>query len=455
MIDPYPIVPFKRPLAGTLVLPGSKSITNRALILAALAKGTTRLQGALFSRDTEIMLAALDTLGFETQINTDDFSITVRGEEGSIPKKEGTLNVGNAGTAARFLTAFLALETDASYTLDGDPAMRERPMSGLLQALEGLGAASFDFHGKPGHFPFTLKAYGYKGGCVTVDASASSQILSALLLAAPAGPAAIQLIAPRVRPAYVGITLAIREAFGADATQADEVGAYLLPAINYKAPANNCYAIEPDLSAASYFLALTTIHGGQLAIPNLNPDPIQGDAQFLNILEKHGLTVQKEQSSWLLKRAIETSISEPTRELDFENFSDTFLTYAAIAPLLGGSVTLKGIGHTRYQETDRIAGMANELNKLGQLTKETKDSLRIVPNLKAMQTRALAARAEGNLLEIETYEDHRFAMSFAILGSFDLLDDGQPWLTIKDPACCGKTFPNFFSALKKLQNDSD
>jgi 3-phosphoshikimate 1-carboxyvinyltransferase len=274
------------------------------------------------------------------------------------------------------------------------------------------------------------------------------------LLAAPAGPAAIQLIAPRVRPAYVGITLAVREAFGADATQADEVGAYLLPPIKYEAPENNCYAIEPDLSAASYFLALTTIHGGQLTIPNLTRHPIQGDAQFLNVLKEHGLTAEKEESSWVLKRAIGAPINGPTRVIDFENFSDTFLTYAAIAPLLGESVTVQGIGHTRHQETDRIAGMAKELNKLGQTTEETKDSLRILPNLNAMRTQALAARKSGKLLEVETYEDHRFAMSFAILGSFDLLGDGQPWLTIKDPACCGKTFPDFFSALKKLQDDS-
>jgi 3-phosphoshikimate 1-carboxyvinyltransferase len=232
------------------------------------------------------------------------------------------------------------------------------------------------------------------------------------------------------------------------------VGAYLLPPIQYQAPENNSYAIEPDLSAASYFLALTTIHGGQLTILNLNPDPIQGDAQFLNILEEHALTVEKKQTSWVLKRAIDDQISGASRELNFENFSDTFLTYAAIVPLLGESVTLQGIGHTRHQETDRIAGMANEMNKLGQVSEETKDSLRILPDLNAMRTRAQEARKTGKLLEVETYEDHRFAMSFAILGSFDLLGDGQPWLSIKDPACCGKTFPDFFSALKKLKDDS-
>lgn len=451
MTDPLPITPFSQKLDNTIQLPGSKSITNRALILAALAEGGTRLEGALFSRDTRIMLEALTTLGFECSADQTAATITVKGEGGSIPNTSAELHVGNAGTAARFLTAFLALQVGGTYKLDGDPAMRERPMSGLLDALVALDAAEFEFHGTPGHFPFTLKAKGYNGGSATVDASASSQILSALLLAAPAGSGDVQLACPGVRPAYVAITLKMREAFGAAPVTGDANGNYSLTAINYKAPSNGTYSIEPDISAASYLLALTLIQGGKLTIPNLSPDPLQGDAHFVEVLAHHGLRVDAESNQWIANCASPEAIGRGHREIDFNPFSDTFLTYGAIAPLLDGSVRICGIGHTRHQETDRIAGMANELSKLGQLVKEEDDALTISTKPNELRARAMKARNAGGLIEIDTYEDHRFAMSFGILGSFDLIGDGKPWLAIKDPECCGKTFPDFFEALDQLR----
>lgn len=451
MLDPLPIIPFSQPLDAHLQLPGSKSITNRALILAALAKGETRLEGTLFSRDTQIMLEALKALGFECSADPATQTITVRGEGGALPNNAATIHVGNAGTAARFLTALLALHPDGTYQLDGDPAMRTRPMSGLLNALKALDAAEFEFHGEPGHFPFTMKTRGYKGGSAEVDASASSQILSALLLAAPAGSAASQLICPDVRPAYVAITLKMREAFGAETVESDDMGTYHLNNLCYQAPANGVYAIEPDLSAASYFLALTLIQGGRIQLANIGPEPLQGDARFADVLAYHGLKTSAESNRWIVERPTATlEASSDHREINFNAFSDTFLTYAAIAPLLGGSVLISGIGHTRRQETDRIAGMANELSKLGQLVKDDADSLTILPQIEELRTRALHGRASGRLLEIETYDDHRFAMSFGILGSFDLLGDGKPWLAIKDPKCCGKTFPDFFQTLDSL-----
>ena len=452
MIDPFPITPFTRPIDGTLILPGSKSITNRALILAALSQGETRLEGALFSRDTHIMLEALKTLGFKIQADPDTCSIILQGEGGHIPKKTARLEVGNAGTAARFLTALLAIEAGGCYTLDGDPAMRERPIFGLLKALTENGAARFEFHDKPGHFPFTMHAEGFKGGAVAVDASASSQILSALLMAAPAGPANVQFIAPHVRPAYIAITLAVRQAFGADPASPDEVGAYLLPAVHYTVPEGGFYSIEPDLSAASYFLALTTLHGGSLRIPNLNPDPLQGDARFVEVLQPLGLEVQQNASDWIARGQSITAFPQQATAIDFANFSDTFLTYAALSPLLGAEISIKGIAHTRKQETDRPAGMVRELQKLGQAVSQTDDSLTIKPDLNALKKCAYEARAKHQLLEIETYEDHRFAMSFAILGTYDLLEDGQPWLAIQDPLCCGKTFPDFFQTLESLRH---
>ena len=399
------------------------------------------------------MLEALKSLGFHFHADPKNNSIVIQGEAGRIPVKSANLKVGNAGTVARFLTAFLAIETSGTYTLDGDPAMRTRPIQGLLKALTESGAATFKFHEKPGHFPFTLYAQGYKGGAVAVDASASSQILSALLIAAPAGPANVQFIAPHVRPAYIAITLAVRQAFGADPTTADEVGAYLLPAVHYTAPEDGVYAIEPDLSAASYFLSLTALHGGCLKIPRLNPEPLQGDAQFTEVLKPLGLAVQKNASEWIVRGKSHKAFSQNSSTLDFSNFSDTFLTYAALSPLLGKPFTIKGIAHTRKQETDRPAGIARELEKLGQVVQQTDDSLMIKPDLPALQKQARLARETNQLLEIDTYEDHRFAMSFAILGTYDLLKDGKPWLAIKDPTCCGKTFPDFFHTLENLLHE--
>jgi 3-phosphoshikimate 1-carboxyvinyltransferase len=449
MTDPLPITPFTRPLDSSVALPGSKSITNRALILAALAEGTTHLEGALFSRDTRIMLAALEKLGFECTADEAAHTLSVQGEGGHIPSKSAELHVGNAGTAARFLTAFLALSKGGTYRLDGDPAMRERPMAGLLDALVELDAAEFEFHGEAGHFPFTLTAKGYNGGSASVDAGSSSQILSALLLAAPAGSAPVTLTAPGVRPSYVSLTHKVREAFGAAATEVDENGTYSLPAISYTSPGS--YEIEPDLSAASYFLALTMTQGGSLKIPKLGADPLQGDAHFVDVLNHHGLRVDVENNEWTVSCSNPLDIQRGHREIDFNTISDTFLTYAAISPLLGGSVRICGIGHTRHQETDRIAGMATELSKLGQLVKEEDDALTIMIKPNELRARALKARSEGRLLTVDTYEDHRFAMSFAILGSFDLLEDGEPWLAINDPSCCAKTFPNFFEVLDAVR----
>jgi len=449
--DPLPIHPLERALDSTLALPGSKSITNRALILAALSKGDVALNGALFSRDTRIMILALETLGFRITADEPGAGITVRGLGGEIPVAKATIDVGNAGTAARFLTAFLAIKSGGEYTIDGDEAMRKRPMGGLIDALTTLGAAEFNFAGEPGHFPFTMKAQGYRGGAVRVDAGASSQILSALLLSAPLG-GDVRLSCPEVRPQYVEITLKMREAFGAATVAASESGDYSLSQTNYQIGGSGEYRIEPDVSAASYFLALTLIHGGKLRIPGLSSDPLQGDAHFVEVLAHHGLRVDADPKQWTAACPAPDDIQRSHREIDFNRISDTFLTYAAIAPLLGESVRITGIGHTRHQETDRIAGMAAELSKLGQLVKEEPDALTIQPKPNELRARALKARSEGRLLCIDTYEDHRFAMSFAVLGSYDLLGDGKPWLAINDPGCCAKTFPAFFDVLDSLRD---
>lgn len=393
--DKLPIVPFTRPVRGSVTLPGSKSITNRALILAALARGTTTLHGALFSRDTHIMVAALRALGFLIVTDEKALTITIAGRGGEIPVREAKIDVGNAGTAARFLTAFVCLHPDGTYHFDGDEAMRRRPIGALLEALESQGAKA-----SARSFPFTLRTAGLRGGPVELDASESSQMLSALLMVAPhaKSPLTVKLKGEAGSKPFVTMTEAMVRQFAA-------------------APAD--YRIEGDASAASYFLALPVVTGGALTLPNYG-GPLQGDMKFSEVI---------------------AAVARDRRGLDrnFREFSDTFLTLAAIAPLLDGPTKIFGIAHTRKQETDRVAGMARELTKLGQHVIETEDSLEIHP-------RPLVPG-----VEIETYHDHRFAMSFGILGCHDLLKNGQSWLTIKDPACCVKTFPAFFDLLAGLR----
>ena len=459
MIESLSIEPFRNPISGDLSLPGSKSITNRALILAALSNtspATIHLEGALFSRDTKIMIEALESLGFALSINRAEQRISIQGLGGQIPKSSAQLHVGNAGTAARFLTALLALKEGGVYHLDGDPQMRARPMQGILETLEQLDAAQFKFKGTPYHFPFTMKTRGIQKDSAQVDARASSQILSALLLALPASGKRVSLECPDVRPAYIRVTEAVKSDFGTrdsllNHSEAIPHERYILEAQPYCGPKDNRYYIEPDLSAASYFLALTLLHGGQLSIPNMPAHPIQGDAAFAEILKKHGLEIEAREQQWILRRTPGSLDKPESVHHNFNLFSDTFLTYAAIAPLINRETRIEGIAHTRKQETDRVSAMACELKKLGQTVHETEGSLHIISNKAALVERAQQALDQGRLLSVETYEDHRFAMSFAILGSYDLIGDGRPWLSVRDPHCCGKTFPEFFTVLDSLR----
>lgn len=411
--DPLPIVPFTRPARGGLTLPGSKSITNRALILAALGRGPVTLRGALFSRDTHIMVAALRALGFEVRTDEAALTITITGRGGEIPVREARLDVGNAGTAARFLTAFVCLRPDGVYHFDGDEAMRRRPIGALLAALATQGARA-----SATAFPFTLRTAGLPGGEVELDASESSQLLSALLLVAPHArtPLTVHLRGETVSRPFVTMTERMIGQFALHPT---------------------AYAVEGDATAASYFAALARVTGGALTVDGLETGPaaLQGDVEFYRLLAARGL-VRVE------GRTVAAGPGRGGFAADFNGFSDTFLTLAALAPLLEGPTRITGIAHTRRQETDRVAGMARELAKLGQHVVETEDALEIHPRpLRADQT-------------ISTYHDHRFAMSFGILGCHDLRGDGRPWLAIGDPACCGKTFPHFFGLLEELRQKS-
>jgi len=452
-----PITPFLRPARGDAAVPGSKSLTNRAMLLAAIADGPTVLTGALFSEDTQIMAAALRRLGLDVGEDPARGEIRIVGRGGAIPVEAADLFVGLAGTAARFLTALCAAAEAGVYRLDGTPQMRKRPMRGLVEALRSLGA-DIRCPGEEGHFPLEIRAHGLRGGEVRIDASESSQMVSALLLVAPLarGPLIVEAIG-KVRMPFVEMTQRLVDAFGPNRTEgaasgpenaAEPVFRFVAGPMKLRSPGR--FAIEPDATAASYFLALPLATGGSVFLPNLRSahgQTLQGDAAFIEILMEVGATVREQDAGVIASREGPAPLRGVSR--DFSAFSDTFLTLAALSPILGGPTHITGIAHTRKQESDRIAGAARELERLGQKVVEGADSLTVEP--RPDELRRIAGLGP---VEIETYGDHRFAMSFAILGCHDLHGDGRPWIAIRNPSCCAKTFPDFFVLLEGLRQSS-
>ncbi len=452
MSPTLPITPFRTPARGVAQVPGSKSITNRALLLAALADGETLFTGALFSRDTRILIAALRTLGFEVADDETAQTIRILGLGGRIPKAQAKLHVGNAGTAARFLTAFLALAPQGIYELDGDEAMRARPMAGLLEALTGAGCRALRADGQPAtHFPFTLHTAGRLGELV-VDASASSQLLSALLMALPLSPgASVRMKGATVSEPFVVMTEKMCAQFGR-ALVSDAAGTWRCPQPGAYHAAGT-YAIEPDATAASYFIALPAVTGAGAGVrlQGYVNGGLQGDTAFADVARRCGATLTPQGSALV----VQTWTDLQGGDFDFNDFSDTFLTLATLAPLASSPTTIRNIGHTRKQETDRVLAMATELERLGVKVVPTAAELRADETLATLTIHparaALQQAAARGPVEIRTYEDHRMAMSFGVLGSYDLFGDGRPWIAIQDPACTSKTFPKFFQALEALR----
>jgi len=440
MQEPYPIPPFTQAARGSVRVPGSKSITNRALILAALSEGETVLQNCLFSQDTEIMIEALRALGFSVRSDPSRRSIAVAGESGNIPNKEAKIFVGNSGTSARFLTAFLCLAKDGDYQIDGVPQMRKRPMADLLDALVEIGA---DIESASGFAPLRIRAKGLVGGKVSIDASASSQFVSALELVAPFTQKglSIHLSDPSVRRSYIELTLEMLKQFGLPAESiATSANDYSISrAAEPLRASGSRYRVEGDASAASYFFALPLAVTGEVEIRGLAKDSLQGDIAFTKRVEEAGGYIEWSQESAIVR--YEPGAKPEAVQGSFYPYSDTFLSAAAIAPLLDGTSHISGIEHTRHQECDRVSAVAQGLIGAGQRVSETSGSLKIEPRpLKAVT--------------IETYDDHRVAMSFAILGCHDARGDGQAWLRIENPLCCEKTFPSFFTELESLRQQS-
>lgn len=449
--DPLPVLPFTRPLRNPRVcVPGSKSISNRALLLASLTNRSVRLEGLLRSEDVHWMLECLRSLGVRIDEIASD-AVVVHGCGGVFPSKQADLQVGTAGTVARLLVGVLGAQPSGRFRVDGSEAMRKRPMAGILDFLAASGS-TVRFEGKPGHLPVVIESAGIKGGKYTVDASESSQILSGILMAGALAqdPLVVELQGDTVSHPFIAMTLRMMEAFGASEVRAfkDPASFTISEPEGYHFKRDH-YRIERDATAASYFILLPLVVGGSLRVADFLRNGLQGDAAFADVAEQVGGTTHMVHTgtSHDLEVAFPHNLQHPV-SVDFNPISDTFLTLAAVAPLLKRPVLLTGIAHTRKQESDRVHAMATELRKLGQTIEESEDSLRIVPNLPNL----LEAARTG--VSIETYRDHRVAMSFAILGCRDLLENGQPWMEIRDPGCCAKTFPEFFSVLDSLREST-
>lgn len=441
MQDPYPVFPFTSPANGSVTVPGSKSITNRALIIAALAHGESVLENCLFSEDTEIMVKALQDLGFSVLPNPAEKTIRITGLGGKIPAKQANLFVGNSGTSARFLTAFCCLSADGVYTLDGVPQMRKRPIADLAETLNQLGA---DISTTNGFAPLTIRARGLKGGKATIDASSSSQFVSALIMAAPYAADGVEIVMAdtSVRRGYIDMTTEMLQQFGIPTSCIESsLESYRIAhSPNYQANPSG-YLVEGDASAASYFFALPVAVGGTVEIHGVTKNSLQGDIAFSSRMEEAGASIEWRERSAIVSFDKSAHPKGNSLSGSFYPYSDTFLTAAALAPLLDGITSIEDIAHTRHQECDRIAAMADGLQRAGQQISETEGSLAISPQ--PLQSTTVA-----------TYHDHRVAMSFGVLASFDANGNGQPWLNIEDPTCCKKTFPDFFDVLENLRQES-
>jgi 3-phosphoshikimate 1-carboxyvinyltransferase len=412
----------RRPVRGAIRPPGSKSITNRALVCAALAEGVSTLTGALDSEDTRVMIESLARLGIRVEAADERSTLKVHGCGGRIPVDRAELYIANSGTSVRFLTALVSLG-HGTYRLDGTPRMRERPIQDLLAGLAQLGvnAVSETASGCP---PVIIRADGLRGGAARVRGDVSSQFVSGLLLAGPYAdePVTLQIDGELVSRPYVDMTLSIMQSFGVSVEPANS-SRFTIPRRHYTAIE---YAIEPDASAASYFFAAAAITGGEVTVEGLSRHSLQGDIRFVDCLEQMGCEVRYE-------RDRTTVTGRPLRgiEVNMNAISDTVQTMAAVALFADGPTTITGVGHIRHKETDRIGNLAIELRKLGALVEELPDGLRITP-----------AALHG--AEIETSNDHRMAMSLSLVGL------RVPGVVILDPMCTEKTYPYFFSDLFTL-----
>ncbi len=420
---------------GTIRLPGSKSISNRILLLAALAEGDTRVIDLLASDDTAVMLAALRSLGVEWTEHREGESTVhvVKGVKGSWPNRTADLFMGNAGTAIRPLTAALAV-IGGDYKVHGVPRMHERPIGDLVDALNAAGA-DIEYTMNKGYPPLHIRGGEFKSQRLSVRGDVSSQFLTALLMVAPLmareHAVTIAVEGELISKPYIEITLNLIRRFGGVVEQ-DGWSSFTIPAgQTYKSPGT--IHVEGDASSASYFLAAGAIGRGPVRVQGVGRESIQGDVRFAQALEQMGATIVMG-DNW-----IEASASGPLKavDMDFNHIPDAAMTIAVAALYADGTTTLRNIASWRVKETDRLSAMATELRKLGATVEEGADWLSVTPPA-VLQPAA-----------IDTYDDHRMAMCFSLASLDGFIRQGAK-VRINDPKCVAKTFPEYFAAFASI-----
>lgn len=428
MTSSVEITPVTRPIVGAVRPPGSKSLTNRAFVLGALAKGITRLDGILDSDDTRVMAAALAELGFAVDVDWQNGTAAIHGGGGSIPAPHAELFLENSGTSIRFLTALCAVGR-GRYQLDGIERMRERPIGDLVDGLNQLGA-NVRCAAKDGFPPIIVESGQRLRGTASVSGATSSQFLSALLMVAPMcdGECTIRVVGNLVSQPYVSMTLRMMQDFGVVVT---ETSAHHF-LVREQAYQSRSWSVEPDASAASYFMAAAAITGGRIEIRGLNRGALQGDVKFAEALESMGCRITWAEES--------ITVAGPARltgiDLDMNEISDTAQTLAVVAVFADSPTTIRNVSHIRHKETDRVSAVVDELRRLGVRATVRDDGLQIEPG-------------PVTPASIRTYNDHRMAMSFSLIG----LRAGG--IRIENPECTAKTYPAFFDDLQAVIDASE
>jgi 3-phosphoshikimate 1-carboxyvinyltransferase len=421
--DPLLVEP-RGPLEARVRVPGSKSVTNRALLVAALADGSSELCGALASDDTDVMVASLAALGCPVDTRAEPWRVS--GSGGRLRAPTAPLFAGNSGTTARFLTAAACL-ADGPVTIDGTARMRERPIDDLTRALEQLGA-DCRIEGLRGCPPVRVAGGGLRGGEAIIDARRSSQYVSAVLLAAPYAERDVTLrFAGGVlvsRP-YVDLTLDVMRAFGARADWERDGALHVSAGARYR---GRRYAVEADASSAAYPFCAAAIAGGRVRVEGIDPRTRQPDVGILDLLERMGCRVSKG-TDWAEVRAPQDRLAGI--DVDMNALPDAVLALAVVALFAEGTTRIRNVANLRIKESDRLAALETELRKLGARARADADSLTIEP-------------APLRAAEIDTYHDHRMAMAFALAGL------RQPGVAIRDPGCVSKTWPDYFEMLAGL-----
>lgn len=425
-----------KPLRGgntyEVTVPGSKSITNRALLIGALAEGTTTLKGVLFSEDSRVFMQALKDIGFSVDVYEQEKKVTIHGLGGQLLASEGEglfrkVYVGSAGTAARFLTAFLGLSGQC-FVVEASEQMKGRPMKPLLRALEELGVR-FEFLEQPYAFPFRICGREEKNPeCVDLDIDASSQFLSALLLSGVMcrDGLTIHLTGTRNARAYVRISMKMMEEFGCQVCQLDDHTYRVMPGQSYR---GREYQIEPDVSAACYFYGIAAVTGSEVKVMHVHRETTQGDIKFIDILERMGCHVREERDGIVVTGSVSGQLKGV--HVNMSDCSDQTMTLAAMAPFADGDTVIDGVGHIRGQESDRIQGIVTELGRMGIRCEQRTDGITIHPG-------------EIRSAVVNTYDDHRMAMAFSLVGC------RVEGIVIDNPGCCAKTFENYFEVLTSL-----